>query len=98
MLYVIAEFSHDPDISRHHFCWTFCQPSLWAWYCRCMPLDGGEGNGEGTEVVEAGDEEAIHLRDIAVPTRIGLVEKEELLLLTHLCLSDLDINEGGLLM
>ena len=66
MLYVIAEFSHDPDIPRHHFCWTFCQPSLWAWYCRCMPLDGGEGNGEGTEVVEAGDEEAIHLRDIAV--------------------------------
>ena len=66
MLYVIGEFSHDPDIPRHHFCWTFCQPSLWAWYCRCMPLDGGEGNGEETEVVEAGDEEAIHLRDIAV--------------------------------
>ena len=31
-----------------------------------MTLDGGEGNEEGTEVVEAGDEEAIHLRDIAV--------------------------------
>ena len=63
-----------------------------------MTLDGGEGNEEGTEVVEAGDEEAIHLRDIAVPTRIGLVEKEELLLLIHLCLFDLDINEAGLLM
>ena len=49
-----------------------------------MTLDGGEGNEEGTEVVEAEDEEAIHLRDIAVPTRFGLVEKEELLLLVHL--------------
>ena len=64
-----------------------------------MTLGGGEGNEEGTEVVEAEDEEAIHLRDIAVPTRIGLVEKEEeLLLLTHLCLFDLDVNEAGLLM
>ena len=31
-----------------------------------MTLDGGEGNEEGNEVVEAGDEEAIYLRDIAV--------------------------------
>ena len=46
-----------------------------------MTLDGGEGNEEGNEVVEAGDEEAIHLRDIAVPTRLGLVEEEVILLL-----------------
>ena len=46
-----------------------------------MTLAGGEGNEEGTGIVEAEDEEAINLRDIAVPTRLGLVEEEVILLL-----------------
>ena len=63
-----------------------------------MTLAGGEGNEEGSGIVEAEDEEAINLGDIAVPTRLGLVEEEEILLLTDLRLPDLDINEAGLLM
>ena len=57
----------------------------------------GEGNEEGSGIVEAEDEEAINLRDIAVPTRLGLVEEEEILLLIDLHLFNLDINEDGLL-
>ena len=62
-----------------------------------MTLAGGEGNEEGTGIVEAEDEEAINLRDIAVPTRLGLVEEEEILLLIDLRLLNLDINEDVLL-
>ena len=62
-----------------------------------MTLAGGEGNEEGTGIVEAEDEEAINLRDIAVPTRLGLVEEEEILLLNDLRLLNLDITEDGLL-
>ena len=62
-----------------------------------MTLARGEGNEEGTGIVEAEDEEAINLRDIAVPTRLGLVEEEEILLLIDLRLLNLDINEDGLL-
>ena len=62
-----------------------------------MTLAGGGGNEEGSGIVEAEDEEAINLRDIAVPTRLGLVEEEEILLLIDLRLLNLDINEDGLL-
>ena len=68
------------------------------WYGCCTTLARREGNEEGSGIVEAEDEEAINLRDIAVPTRLGLVEEEEILLLIDLRLLDLDINEAGLLM